>query len=192
MSQVINDIFTILGGVGVVLSGLFIFFGKLQLERFKKNLENTNTKLKAVCESSVHVTKSRFDKEFEIYQLLWESLVNLKFATLSLRPALDQKPAEKTEEEIKGERLKVFAEANNKFVIQMQNYQPFYSNEVNESLEKINSLSRIEAISYQYKDSKDHKYWEEKMKNQKEILAEIESCSAIIRLRVDKLSVIGE
>lgn len=64
MNSILNDIITVLGGVGVILSGLFIYLGKIQLENHKSTLNKANQKLKAINDGAVHVTKSRFDKEF--------------------------------------------------------------------------------------------------------------------------------
>jgi hypothetical protein len=190
MNSLLNDIITVLGGFGVVLSGLFIYMGKIQLENHKSSLSKENQKLKALNDGAVHVSKSRFDKEFEIYQELWDSLVELKHATLSLRPMLDHVPQDKTKDELKTERLQKFGEANNEFVRRMQKYEPFYSSEVNESLNVICKASRSEAIGFQYQDSNDRKYWEEQEKNEKEIISEIQNCCSLIKQRIDSLSVI--
>lgn len=57
MNSVLNDIITVIGGFGVVLSGLFIYFGKIQLENHKATLNKANQKLKALNDGAVHVTK---------------------------------------------------------------------------------------------------------------------------------------
>lgn len=191
MNSVLNDIITVIGGFGVVLSGLFIYFGKIQLENHKATLNKANQKLKALNDGAVHVTKSRFDKEFEIYQELWDSLVELKHATLSLRPMLDHVPQDKTKDELKVERLQKFGAANNVFVNKMQKYEPFYSTEVNESLVSICKSARSEAIGFQYQDSNDRRYWEEQEKNANEIVGEIQNCCSLIKSRVDSLSVVS-
>jgi hypothetical protein len=191
MNQLLNDIITLTGGAGAILSGLFLYLGKLRLEKYKSDLEIARSELKAVHEGAVHVTKSRFDKEFEIYQRLWDSLVDLKFTTLALRPEMDHVPVDKTEDEIKQERLVKFADANNEFVKLMQKHKPFYSTEVNASLETINKVARGEAIGFQYQEKKSMKYWEEQQKNKNEILEEIENCCSLIRVRIDSLSVVN-
>ena len=190
MNSLLNDIITGFGGVGVMLSALFIYLGKVQLENYKNSLSKANQKLKALHDGAIHVSKSRFDKEFEIYQELWDSLVDLKHTTLSLRPALDYVPQDKTKEELKLERLQKFTVANNTFVKKMQKYEPFYSIEVNKSLNLISKASRSEAVGFQYQNSNDHKYWEEQQKNEKQILDEIQNCCFLIKQRIDTLSVI--
>ena len=100
-----------LGGVSAVVCGLFAYFGNLRLEKYKADLEATNSKLKGLMESSVHVSKSQFDKEFSIYQQIWVLLVALRARTLSLRPSVDFGDREGTEEETVQRRLKSFNEA---------------------------------------------------------------------------------
>jgi hypothetical protein len=191
MNPILNDILTTLGGVGVILAGLFIYFGKLQLEKYKKKLEKSNLRLKTLLDQGVHVTKSRFDKEFEIYQELWASLVELKFTTLALRPMLDQVPVDKTKEEVKHERLKSFAKANNEFVTLLNKYTPFYSSEVDQSLKDINTLCRHEAIDYELLDPYDKEYRKQQQENSEKLLSLIDNCAQLIKKRIDSLSVVG-
>jgi hypothetical protein len=190
MNQYFNDLITLLGGFGAVLSALFLYLGNLRLEKYKNALEKANIRITSLHEEATHVSKSRFDKEFEIYEVLWDSLVDLKFATLSLRPITDHVDSEKTEDEIKRERLNKYSTANTKFLLQMQKFRPFYSDEVNESLEKINKVSRIEAIGYQHSDRNKREYWDDQQSNEKEILSEIERCCVLIKKRIDSLSIV--
>ncbi|KTG20988.1 hypothetical protein AUR67_09120 [Pseudoalteromonas sp. XI10] len=163
MNPILNDILTTLGGVGVILSGLFVYFGKLQLEKYKKSLEKSNLKLKTLLDQGVHVTKSRFD----------------------------QVPADKTKDEVKLDRLTKFAKANNEFVTLLNQYTPFYSSEVDESLKVINKVCRHEAIDYELLNPHDKDYWEKQRENQDKLLAEIDNCGQLIKKRIDSLSVVG-
>lgn len=117
--------------------------------------------------------------------------MELKHATLTLRPMLDHVPQDKSKDDLKFERLQKFGEANNIFVNKMQKYEPFYSSEVNESLVKICKSARSEAIGFQYQDSNDRRYWEEQEKNANEIVSEIQTCCSLIKSRVDSLSVLS-
>jgi hypothetical protein len=58
----INTILGVLGGGSAILTALFAYFGNLRLEKFKSDLSDTNAKLKASLDSSVHVSKAQFDK----------------------------------------------------------------------------------------------------------------------------------
>lgn len=188
--QIFTLIVGILGGTSAILTALFAYFGNLQLEKFKADLADTNTKLKAGLESSVHVSKAQFDKEFSIYQNIWGLLVTLRGKTLSLRPAMDQiDPNEPEEERIK-RRMKVFGEAFIAFRDSMEINRPFYAQAVYVSLCEIFDLCHSESIDYQYKDPGMSKgYWEKSRENNEKIIATIDSCCELIRTRISSLSV---
>jgi hypothetical protein len=188
--EVLKIILNTLGGVSVVLTGLFAYFGNLRLEKFKADLADTNTKLKAVLESSVHVSMAQFDKEFAIYQQIWVLLVALRAKTLSLRPVMDHVDPKKTEEERMQRRLKAFSEAFFTFRDAMEENRPFYAHSVYECLVKIFDVCHTESIEYQYKEpgwSKE--YWEKSRENNQKIIASIDSCCELIRTRISSLSV---
>lgn len=134
-----------LGGASAVLTALFAYFGNLRLEKYKADLAATNTKLQGLLESSVHVSKAQFDKEFSIYQQVWVLLVALRARTLSLRPIMDHGDPEETEEERVQRRLKSFGEAFLAFRDAMENNRPFYAHSVYESLCQIFDLCNTES-----------------------------------------------
>jgi hypothetical protein len=162
----------------------------LRLERFKADLAETNAKLKAALDSSVHVSKAQFDKEFSIYQIIWDLLVDLRARTLSLRPVMDHVDPKEPEEERMQRRLKSFGEAFFAFRDAMEKNRPFYAHMVYESLCQIFDLCHIESIEYQYKEpgwSKD--YWEKSRENNQKIISAIDSCCELIRERISSLFV---
>lgn len=188
--EILTIILGILGGTSAVLTGLFAYFGNLRLEKFKADLAETNSKLKAALESSVHVSKAQFDKEFSIYQKIWVLLVALRARTLSLRPVMDQVDPKETEEERIQRRLKSFGEAFFTYRDAMEENRPFYAHKVYESLCMIFELCHTESIEYQYKEpgwSKD--YWEKSKESNQKIVAAIDSCCELIRERISSLSV---
>ena len=191
--EAINIILGILGGGSAVLTALFVYFGNLRLERFKSELSETNAKLKATLDSSVHVSKSQFDKEFSIYQQIWKSLVELRARTLSLRPVMDHHDPKETEDERVAKRLKAFGETFFAFRDVMEQNKPFYSIRVYQSLVEIFDLCHTESTEYQYKDpgwSKE--YWESSRDNNKKIVDAIDACCELIRQRIASLSVVGD
>ena len=188
--EILKIILDTLGGVSIVLTGLFAYFGNLRLEKFKADLTDTNTKLKAALESSVHVSKAQFDKEFSIYQQIWVSLVALRARTLSLRPVMDQVDPKETEEERMQRRLKSFGEAFFAFRDAMEENKPFYAHSVYKCLVEIFDVCHTESIEYQYKEpgwSKE--YWKESRENNQKIVTAIDSCCELIRGRIYSLSV---
>lgn len=188
--ELLSIILGILGGTSAVVTGLFAYFGNLRLEKFKADLAETNAKLKAALESSVHVSKAQFDKEFAIYQTIWVLLVALRARTLSLRPALDHVDPKEPEEERMQRRLKSFGDAFFTFRNAMEENRPFYAQKVYEALCEIFDLCHTESIEYQYKEpgwSKD--YWEKSRENNQKIVSVIDSCCELIRERISSLSV---
>ncbi len=95
--EVFFNILATLGGVSAVLTGLFAYVGNARLESYKAQLQAANEKVKSTLESSVHVSKSQFDKEFAIYHEIWACLIKLRARTLSLRPVLDHVDPNETE-----------------------------------------------------------------------------------------------
>ena len=88
------------GGVSFVASGIFVWIGKVYLERYKSRLNKdiaefqsqlsaTNERIKAKLDNSVYVTKAYFDKELSAYSLIWNSMFETRESVLKLRPALD-------------------------------------------------------------------------------------------------------
>lgn len=188
--EILTIILGTLGGASAVLTGLFAYFGNLRLEQYKADLATTNTKLKSLLESSVHVSKAQFDKEFSIYQQIWILLVALRARTLSLRPVMDHVDPTETEEERMQRRLKAFGETFFAFRDAMEDNRPFYAHSVYESLCQIFDLCHSESIEYQYKEpgwSKD--YWAKSRENNQKIVAAIDSCCELIRTRISSLSV---
>lgn len=191
--EAINIIIGIFGGGSAILTALFAYFGNLRLERFKADLTETNAKINASLDSSVHVSKSQFDKEFSIYQQIWKSLVELRIRTLSLRPVMDHHNPKETENERVARRLKAFDEAFFVFRDIMEQNKPFYSIRVYESLTEIFALCHTESIEYQYKEPNWSKeYWESSQGNNKKIVEAIDACCELIRQRISSLSVVGD
>jgi hypothetical protein len=81
MSVLVNEMFTMLGGVGVIVLGFFAYLKQIQLTRYGSQLTETRDKLNKLLESEVHAKKAIFDKEFSIYEKLWDLIVELERET---------------------------------------------------------------------------------------------------------------
>ncbi|TIH06230.1 hypothetical protein [Pseudomonas leptonychotis] len=188
--EVFFNILAALGGASVVLTGLFAYIGNSRLESYKAQLQAANEKAKSMLESSVHVSKSQFDKEFAIYHQIWACLIKLRARTLSLRPMLDHVDPNESEEERVNKRLMAFGETFYIFRDVMEENRPFYSISVYESLQKIFHLCHEESIEYQYKeDGWNIEYWNKAKVNHEIITSEIEACCELIRTRISSMSV---
>jgi hypothetical protein len=188
--EVFFNVLASIGGASAVLTGLFAYIGNSRLESYKSQLQTANDKFKSLLESSVHVSKSQFDKEFAIYHQVWSCLIKLRVRTLSLRPMLDQVDPNESEEERIHKRLVAFGEAFYAFRDVMDENRPFYSISVYKSLQKIFNLCHEESIEYQHKDTGwSIEYWKEAKENHERITSEIEACCELIRARISSLSV---
>ena len=188
--EVFFNILATLGGASAVLTGLFAYIGNSRLESYKSELQTANEKLRSVLESSVHVSKVQFDKEFSIYHQIWACLIKLRGRTLSLRPMLDHVDPDETQEERVRKRLIAFGEVFCTYRDIMEENRPFYSTSVYESLQKIFDLCHEESIEYRYKeDGFSIDYWNKAKANHEKITSEIEACCELIRTRIYSLSV---
>ena len=136
-----------------------------------------------------HISDKAFDKEFEILVDLWKVLVELRFATIALRPIADVIDKEESEQERKNRRLSDFSKAYNLFWKKLIEYQPFYPQDIYDQMLKIRGIVYDEAIDYQFLekmsfvDLKD--YWQKARENSQSLLAEIDKASLLIRARID-------
>lgn len=188
--EILKNILALFGGASIVLSGLVAYLGKIRLEAFKSQLQQTESKLKGLLDRAVHVTKTQFDKEFTIYQQIWASLVPLRAATLSLRPMLDHVDPNESEEDRMRRRLTEFSGGFATFRDLVEQHKPFYAPEVYASLAVIMQLCHEEAIDYQYKSDDRREYWEGQKKSRDAIIHAIDSCCELIRGRIEKLAVL--
>lgn len=205
MEEFISEILAILGGFTVVLAALLGFIGKLWLSRIiekekatlqqkmaeiQADLNNTNKKLEAELERSVFIDKLQFEHEFSIYKEIWEALVNLRAATLMLRPTLDFVDPEQTREERIRNRLKAFAGPFETYRKLIEKYKPFYSPNVYLALSEILEKCYGESIGVEYVERKRSEYFKEARENQKQIVEAIDSSCEEIRKRIEEVKVI--
>ena len=85
------------GGYAVVLTGLFAIVGKIWVSRIierersslQRQLDETNRRLQSKLDRDLHIGKSQFDMELGNYKSIWACLVDLRAATLAIRPVMD-------------------------------------------------------------------------------------------------------
>lgn len=188
--KTLSEILGLLGGASVVITGLIAYLGNTRLEAFKSNLAVANNKINAFIDRSTHVSKAQFDKEFGVYQEIWEAMIPLRQSTLTLRPMLDQTDPNQPEEERIKERLQKFGPAFMTYRDIIEKNKPFYAESVYEKLFKVLELCHTEAIEYQFKDDRNLKdYWEGQRKNHVAINKAIDDSCESIRKRIESLSV---
>jgi hypothetical protein len=160
-----------------------------QVESVRHEFSAAVERLKAELDRAAHVSKAHFDTEFTIYREIWRELVDLRAATLSLRPVMDHIDPSETSEERKQKRGKRFNEAYMKFFSTVETNRPFYPATIWDELQQLLKIARTEVINYQYQDpDRDfEKYWRTAEANQKEIVESIERCCEAIRERLANL-----
>ena len=153
---------------------------------YARHLEATKAELSA----QLNTHGFRFEKEFEVLNELTALLVDVRDASLSLRPTLDFKDPSKDEKEIKVERLQRFYEALRGLYHYREKKRPFYPDDIYQSIKSVEKIAHTEAIKYQHQDpfkGKDYmKYWDEAEKNQEAIASMADASMKIIRERVTK------
>jgi len=165
-----------------------------KIETVKHDYANQLESTKAELSAQLNTHSFRYEKEYEILSELTALLVSLRDASVSLRPAFDIKSPDKTEAEIKNERLQRFVEAQRDIYHAREKKRPFYPDEIYQSLVKIESIAHTESIKYAHQNPFENgnylSYWEEAEKNQAEITSSAELAMKIIRERVTKWDIL--
>jgi hypothetical protein len=191
MIEIIDIVLKTLGGISFILVGLCTYLGKLRLERYKSDLADTQSKLKGLIDSTVHVSKAQFDKEFGIYQEAWKYVAELKAATLTLRDSIGEITAEITGKEvdrsISSSQLEKFEKALLSLSKCLNENRPFYSGEIHRS------LNSIVAHCYAHFDLAKKELNEEGkqdfIESHKQIFDEVNRCCELIRTRIQLYAV---
>ena len=186
---------------GIITIGLSVIFGlllKFYLPSYiSKKAENLATKedvgkitrtveeTKASISSRLHISQSRYEKEYEVYQKLTEKLVMLKMATSSLRPEIDA-DYNGSSDEWRNKRLKKCYKAAEDFYVVKDINRPFYPEALFKKLDKINQIAFKEATSFRMgeKVTEPKQYWNDAVKNRAEIEHLVDECISFIRERV--------
>lgn len=165
--------------VTAIVMGIWNAIQQKQIERLKaENLK------------SVHVHRLQFEKEFEIYNKLWENLVELSLTVKSLRPRGEFVDPKKTKEEIINEKHTEFRKYYNLVVNMVYKNRPFYSKEVFEALELLITKSKFEFMEVlSNPDKKSHEYWEGGEITFNEVTRMIDNICEEIRKRIGLLEV---
>jgi len=204
MPESISIIVEYLGGPVLVILVLINFLGLIQLkrigekdkgkvqseiEKLKNELTQTNQKLQVALDKSLHIHKVQFEKEFNIYEDIWQKLVEIKKATLSLRPRFDSVDPQESLEERKKKRMDSFSSSFTPFRDSIEKNRPFYAQDIYKLLNDLLKVTYNEAIDFQYSEKQDRQYWEEGKKNEEEILQKIEAICESIRNRFQGVEV---
>lgn len=185
---------------GAIVLGLSGWLGKVWadrlIEREKANLaklvQSEFEQLRGTTERSLFVHRTQFEVEFKAYQELWAEIYEAVVAALSLRPMIDFQAGEKSEAEVKQERLSRYAEHHGAAILSWRRHRPFITKEIDALVDAVMRAARNESNQYRIFDPKrDHDYWERQGESEKAIQAASDALCAAIRERVGLMTPVG-
>ena len=175
-----------------MLGALFAFISKIWISRIverernllQRQLDETNRRLQAELDRDLHIGKAQFDMELSHYKAIWACLVDLRAATLAIRPVMDFHDPNESKEERQKRRMSNARDAFGLVQEQVEKNKPFYAPDVYDKAREVIKICHTEAVYSDYTERPTHEYWTEAMANQEKILAAIEDACNAIRARV--------
>lgn len=151
---------------------------------------------RAELSSQINTHGFRYEKEYEVLSELSALLVDVKDASLSLRPVMDFRDPDKSTDQIKRERLGKYYKALRALYVCREKKRPFFPEDIYQSIRSIEKESHTESIEYQYRDPMNGEryldYWEKAESNQKKITSLAEDAMDKIRERVTKWEALSD
>lgn len=162
-----------------------------ELERLKVELLRTLESSRAESTKHVLVHRLQFEKEFSVYTELWAGLVELRRATLALRPVMDRYDPQEPEEVRKQRRMEPFVAAFNFLLNVNDKHRPFIADRVFRICDDLLGLARRESIDYVELSAKEEqrRYWKDSEQNAKELVQKIDAICDAIRERIGNMTV---
>lgn len=167
MTEVLSIASTIilsLGGSGAIIIGLSNWLGKIwanrilekekhkytkELEEYKNTLSEKMSILNSLIDKSSFVTKLQYEKEFSIYQEIWEALVNCIRVTKRLYPKSEDKPID--QDKLEEFQIKKWEEYLDSFIIFsniVDKYAPFYEEEIYKKFNEVRVLCNNQGMLF--------------------------------------------
>lgn len=161
-----------------------------KIESVKYDYAEQLESVKAGMSALLTVSGYRYEKEYEVLSLLTDSLVDLRDRSLMLRPVAEFRDPQKSEDDIKHERLALLYEAGRKVYLESERKRPFFPAEIYDAIKETLKISNRESMEYRFEHPFDEgnfiKYWDNAEKNQKAITQSVETAIDLIRKRVIK------
>ena len=158
-----------------------------KVENVKTSYATSLEKFKSELTKQLYIHNLQYDSEYKIYLEIWEELIEVRNATLKMRPMFDTSTGDK--EGRKQERLKIFADCFNKFHLNVDKKRPFYVESVYKELYELIKIVHTEYIDYQYGEEYDKNYWKDANDNADKIISQIDAICNKIRERIFKIIV---
>lgn len=165
--EIVSAILISLGGGGTIIFALSSWLGKvwankilenekkehqLEIENYKSQLSISLSKINSINERTLHIFKVQYDKEFDIYQDIWEKMYDCIVGTLNLYPVFEDVPVDNSEKE-KWTKSKYhnFVNKYNLYSRTIDRYAPFYRDDFYQSFIAVrNGCSKIGNIFKHY------------------------------------------
>ncbi|MES2836245.1 MAG: hypothetical protein V4667_01875 [Bacteroidota bacterium] len=144
--------------------------------------------VKSEGQKEIHVHKIQFEKEFVIYESVWQKIIELKEASFHLRPKFSFRDKEKTYEEQTNENVQKVVAVGNELISLTEKNKPFYDQQVYNELSKIIILIRSEIIEVQYGDRKKAEYWDNGKETLDKLIVSADLICETIRKRIRNIN----
>jgi len=156
----------------------------VKLRLLQSELDGTKENPKSELDKDNLIHKVQFEKEFSIYEQIWESLIEVKYATLSLQPSFDYSSDD--EEAERSLRLERLINSFREYGKAIDANRPFYAENVFAILERLWKVAQREGFDYSgTRMNNDYqRYWDRANRNRENILNLVDKCCSAIRARI--------
>jgi hypothetical protein len=144
--------------------------------------------LKSEGQKQIHVHKTQFDKEFIIYENVWQKIIDMRNAVYPLRPQFGFGEVGKPYEEQMNENVKKAIAVGNELILLTEKNKPFYDQQVYEELSEVIKLIKAEVIEVQYGDRTKGQYWTEGKQTMDKLIASSDRICEKIRQRIQNIN----
>lgn len=148
-------------------------------------------KLKTKSEKEVFIHQLQFEKEFDIYKDLWKGLVELRTATHSLRPEIENVDPNVSPDEWKSKKLEKLINSYNEAGELFEYNKPFYSDKIYQKAGELMKISRHEKFELEHGDTRRSGYWKEAKQNIDKIYSITDELCELIRERIGIMNIVN-
>ena len=173
---------------GTILKEGWSFLREWWLQRHK-------TRIQALTDNAVYVTKAHFDTEFTAMKDVFKCLSNVRLIVSGIRPQHGIGPSNQSREdkiEDLFKRLQGLQEAYNSLIAQSEALSPFYPQPLYEALDECIKAVRLEIVQVQIAadDTFSLKWYTDGAENRERFMKAYNLASQIIRERISRLAVL--
>ncbi len=159
-----------------------------RIEEVKSAYAHELETVRAAIGSRLGIHQFRYQREFEFLMMLSEKVVELRDASVMLRPESEYVSLDEPEEERKRKKLVRYNTASRDLYQFYEPRRPFLPESLLESLRSLDKVAWGEVVQFRHRvphgQGYDPKYWENALENAAKINAAAEAVLAAIRERV--------